>query len=117
MKAGLKIILVVLGAVLITGGSIVLTSLTGSGQPVFAPGRLSSEPESTESVSLPAIAPASEQSVVEPSSIPSSVEPSSVEQSSIPSSVAESSKASSKTSSKKTSSKTSPPKPLQKPVR
>ena len=98
MKTGFKIILVVLGAVLITGGSIALTSLSGSGQSVFAPIGSSSEPESEESSFIAVIAPASEQSVPEPSSEPEpsaeSVEP-------------ESSKESSKTSSKKTSSKAS----------
>ncbi len=95
MRAGLKIILIVLGAVLITGGSIALTSLTGSGQPVFAPTGISSESES-ESGSRLIIAPASELSL-----------PSSAVSSSIPSSAPESSKASSKTSSKKSSSKAS----------
>ena len=92
MKTGLKIILVVLGAVLITGGSIALTSLTGSGQTVFSPVGGSNESESNFSFGI-AIEPASVQSLI-PSSEPSSVE-------------LESSKESSKTSSIKTSSKAS----------
>ncbi len=100
MKTGLKIILVVLGAVLVTGGSIALTSLAGSGQAVFAPVKSGSE-ASAQSLLQQAIAPASEQSVISASSS----QMSSVVKSSEPE--PESSKASSKASSKKTSSKAS----------
>ncbi len=95
MKTGLKIILVVLGAVLITGGSIALTALTGNGQPVFAPAGANSEPDSADSVYSEIIKPAPEQ--ILPSPEPSLARPSEPERS----------KASSVTSSQKTSVKTS----------